>query len=43
LSMTDKVIAAIKEALARGMRVELTPQRDGSVKVRTVIRKDLKI
>ena len=41
--MTEKVIAAIEAALARGMRVELTPQKDGGVQVRTVIRKDLKI
>lgn len=41
--MTEQVIAAIKAALARGLRVELTPQKDGSVKIRTVIRKDLKI
>ncbi len=41
--MTEKVIAAIEAALARGMRVELTPLKDGGVKVRTVIRKDLKI
>ena len=41
--MNNKVIAVIEAALARGMRVELPPQKDGGVKVRTVIRKDLKI
>ena len=41
--MTEQVIAAIQAALAKGFRVELTPQKDGSVKVRTVTRKELKI
>lgn len=41
--MNEKIIAAIIAALTRGERVELTRQKDGSVKARTVWRKDLKI
>lgn len=41
--MDEKIIKAILAALAKGQRVELTPQKDGSVKVRTVWRKDIKI
>lgn len=41
--MDEKTIKAIVAALSEGQRVELTPQKDGGVKVRTVWRKDLKI
>lgn len=41
--MDEKTIKAIMEALQKGQRVELTPQPDGSVKVRTVWRKEIKI
>lgn len=40
--MNEKMIAAIMAALEKGERVELTKQKDGSIKVRTVWRKDLK-
>ena len=40
--MDEKTIAAIKAALASGLRVELLLQKDGSVLVQTVQRKRLK-
>lgn len=36
--MDEKTIRAILAALAKGQRVELTPQKDGSIRVRTVWR-----
>lgn len=41
--MSEKEIEAIIKALDRGQRIELTKQKDGSIKIRTVWRKDLKI
>lgn len=41
--MDEKTIKAILSALSKGQRVELTLQKDGSIKVRTVWRKDVKI
>lgn len=41
--MDDKTIKAIMEALSKGQRVELTPNKNGGVTVRTVFRKELKI
>lgn len=41
--MDEKTIAAIRAALARGDRVELKQMKDGTVKVQTVSRKELKI
>lgn len=41
--MDEKTLKAIEEALEEGQRVELTPQKDGTVKVRTVLRKEVKI
>lgn len=38
----EKTIAAIYEALKKGERVELKQLRDGTIKVQTVYRKDLK-
>lgn len=40
--MDEKTIQAILAALAKGQRVELTPQKGGNVRVRTVWRKDIK-
>lgn len=41
--MDEKIIEAIKKALDQGQRIELTKQKDGSIKIRTVWRKDLKV
>lgn len=41
--MTEPIIRAIEAALAKGLRVELTQDRGGQIKVRTVVRKELKI
>lgn len=41
--LSENHIKAIHEALAKGCKIELTPQKDGSVKVRTVWRKELKV
>ncbi len=41
--MDEKTIKAILVALEQGQRVELTPQKDGTVKVRTVWRKEIKV
>lgn len=41
--MTDKVIAAIKNALAQGHRVQLKQLRDGTIKVQIVFQRELKI
>ena len=41
--MTEKVIHAINTALEKGLRVELTKEPDGSVTVRTVTRKKVKV
>lgn len=41
--MDEKTIKAILVALEHGQRVELTPQKDGTVKVRTVWRKEIKV
>ena len=41
--MDEKTIKAILEALAKGQRVELLRQKDGSIIVQTVQRKRLKI
>lgn len=41
--MSEKTIEAILAALQRGCRVELHMGPDGTLKVKTVTRKDLKI
>lgn len=41
--MSEKVIKAIMAALRQGAKVELTMLPDGTVKCRTVTRKELKI
>ena len=41
--MTEKTIKAIETALARGERLELSLDKDGNVKIRTVRRKELKV
>ena len=41
--MDEKTIKAIKDALSKGQRVELSPRKDGGVTVRIVFRKELKI
>lgn len=41
--MSPKTIAAILAALDKGFRVELTKEKDGSIAIRTVTRKALKI
>lgn len=41
--MDEKTIKAIMEALSKGQRVELTPNKDGGMTIRTVFRKELKI
>lgn len=40
--MTERVISAIETALKKGQRVELTMDQNGTVKIRTVTRKELK-
>lgn len=40
--LTEKMIAAILAALARGERVQLKQMKDGAIKVQTVIQKELK-
>ena len=40
--MDEKTIKAIEAALVKGERVELKQLRDGTIKVQTVYRKDLK-
>lgn len=40
--MNENIIAAICEALKKGERVELKQLRDGTIKIQTVYRKDLK-
>ena len=40
--MTEEVVRAIEAALRKGLRVELTLDREGKIKVRTVVRKELK-
>ena len=39
--MTEQVIRAIEAALKRGLRVELLLDKDGTIKVQTVSRKNL--
>lgn len=39
----EKAIRAIECALMRGEKVEISPDRDGSFKIRTIYRKELKI
>lgn len=41
--MSEKTIEAIMDALRRGCRVELYMLPDGTLKIKTVTRKDLKI
>lgn len=41
--MTDKMITAIKDALAQGHRVQLKQMKDGTIKVQIVFQKELKI
>lgn len=41
--MTEKDIRAIDAALEKGHRVELTKEPDGSVTIRTVTRKKVKV
>lgn len=41
--MSEKTIEAILTALQRGCRVELYMGPDGTLKIKTVTRKDLKI
>lgn len=40
--MAEDIIRAIEAALKKGLRVELTLNRDGTVTVRTVVRQTLK-
>ena len=40
--MDEKTVKAIEEALKKGQRIELTPNKDGSVTVRAVWRKEIK-
>ena len=39
--MTEQVIRAIEAALKRGLRVELLLDKDGTIKVQTVSRKNI--
>lgn len=41
-AVTEEIIRAIEGALKKGLRVELTLDREGKIKIRTVIRKTLK-
>ena len=41
--MTEKMIRAINAALEKGLRVELTKEPDGSITIRTVTRKKVKV
>ena len=41
--MSEKTIEAILTALSRGFDVELSRGKDGSLKIRTVQKKNLKI
>lgn len=41
--MDEKTIKAILTALAKGQRVQLKQQRDGTIKVQIVFQKELKI
>ena len=41
--MSEKVITAIKEALAKGQRVQLKQLKDGTIKVQIVFQKELKV
>ena len=41
-NMDEKTIHAIMAALAKGLRVELVMQKDGTIAVQTVQRKKLK-
>lgn len=41
--MTEKIIRAIEAALEKGFRVELTRDRDGNIRIRTVVRKEVKV
>lgn len=43
LLLSEKTIKAIKDALSKGQRVELSPNKGGGVTVRIVFRKELKI
>lgn len=40
--MTEQVIRAIEAALKKGLNVELTLDKNGTVKIRTVLRRELK-
>lgn len=41
--MSEKEIRAVDAALEKGLRVELTKEPDGSVTIRTVTRKKVKV
>lgn len=41
--MTERVIAAIEAALAKGHRVQLKQLKDGTIKVQIVYQKELKV
>ena len=41
--MDNKTIKAIESALVRGERLELSLDKNGNVKIRTVWRKELKV
>jgi len=41
--MSEKTVTAILAALDKGFRVELTKRKDGSLEIRTVTRKALKV
>lgn len=43
MHLDDRSIAAIEAALDKGYRVEISPDRDGNIKLRTVHRKDIKV
>lgn len=41
--MSEKEISAVNAALEKGLRVELTKETDGSITIRTVTRKKVKV
>ena len=41
--MTEQMIRAVDAALEKGLRVELTKEPDGSITIRTVTRKKVKV
>lgn len=41
--LDERAIKAIEAALDKGYRVEIVPDKDGKVKLRTVHRKEIKV